>query len=190
MWPCSACQWHSLTDPGQGAVCSSCLKNWLFTTSLQSGCNLEILCSLPYTLQFLIDLTWTRVWQNEDPKFARWQLFRWILSREQWLSSQKQTFTTTCSMPLMGEALLLLFPPYCTMFLFAMGAPLSSTSFLAIYSFPKYFPQMTVPLKKETKPKPQSNKPKHRTHTNCEEKAGVFNHGLLQAWRSPMAGQT
>lgn len=144
----------------------------------------------PLYVIFLIDLTWTRVWQNEDPKFARWQLFRWILSREQWLSSQKQTFTTTCSMPLMGEALLLLFPPYCTTFLFAMGAPLSSTSFLAIYSFPKYFPQMTVPLKKETKPKPQSNKPKHRTHTNCEEKAGVFNHGLLQAWRSPMAGQT
>lgn len=51
-----------------------------------------------------MDLTWTKVWQKEDPKFARWQLFRQIFSKQQ------QTFTTTCSMPLVGETLLL-FPP-------------------------------------------------------------------------------
>lgn len=51
-----------------------------------SGGNLDALCSLRYILHFLMDLIWTEIWQNEDPKLARQQLCSQIFSREHALS--------------------------------------------------------------------------------------------------------
>lgn len=64
-----------------------------------------------------MDLIWTEIRQNEDPKLARWQLFSQILSGNTdsaWFF-QKQAFTTAHSVPLLGRAYipaLLHFPPY------------------------------------------------------------------------------
>lgn len=69
----------ALIDLMQVSVVFSCLKKHVFIISLQlSRWNLDVLCSLPYTLHFLMDLIWTKIWQNEDPKLARQQLFSQI----------------------------------------------------------------------------------------------------------------
>ena len=159
----------------------------------QSVCNsrwnLDILCSLAYTLHFRMDLIWTEIRQNEDPKLARQQLFSQTLSGEYWLGLvllEANLYHHIQRAPL-GESIHLCPPPLSSLLdhvPLCHGSASGQHSFscllaFSLTSFKLRFFQITQfgAIKKQPKP-----------HTNCKEK-GVFKHGFPQAWRSSVAGQ-
>lgn len=172
----------------QVSVVFSCLKKHVFIISLQlSRWNLDVLCSLPYTLHFLMDLIWTKIWQNEDPKLARQQLFSQI-SGEHWLGlvlPEANLHHHTQHAP-PGDGIHLC-PPLLSSLLdhvllcHRSASEQHSPSHLpapSLMGFRLRFFQII-----------QFGAIKKTPHTKRNEKAGVFKHRFPQAWRSSMAGE-